>query len=190
MPTPHYISRLLPRSSTRLYASRSKGKPSATNAIVPPSKPKRPLLFVGYTTAQALLFSGFLGWGMVFGVSIHSYIHEEEEPISIWNRSGKRPKPDLPRAISLLHSLFPQQGRVITEDKILQAYSSTDFTAYIGSDDAKPHGVIVFPLSTEDVVTIVKIAAQCGLSVVSRGAGTGLEGHVTSVSGVTPTELA
>jgi hypothetical protein len=147
------------------------------------------LLFVGYSTAQALLFSGFLGWGAVFGISIHPYINEEE-PMPIWNRSSKRPKPDVPRAISLLHSLFPQEGRVITEHEILQAYSSTDFTAYIGSDDAKPHGAIVFPLSTKDVVTIVKIAAQCGLSVVSRGAGTGLEGHVTSVSRFPPSGLA
>jgi hypothetical protein len=157
--------------------------------MIPPSRSKRPFLFVGYTTAQALLFSGFLGWGMVFGISIHSYIHEEE-PIPIWDRSGKKPKPDLPRAVSLLHSLFPQQGRVITEDKILHAYSSTGFTAYIGSDHAKQHGVIVFPLSTEDVVTIVKIAAQCGISVVSKGAGTGLEGHVTSVSRVPPSRRA
>ena len=37
-------------------------------------------------------------------------------------------------------------------------------------------GLVVFPRTTEHVSAIVKLAAQAGLSVVARGAGTGLSG--------------
>ncbi|MBV9307175.1 MAG: FAD-binding protein [Acidobacteriaceae bacterium] len=44
-----------------------------------------------------------------------------------------------------------------------------------GVDKALPD-LVVFPRSTEDVVALVKIAAQYGLPIVGRGAGTGLSG--------------
>lgn len=175
---PRHVFRPFSKQSIRLYASRTKSRPT------PPSfsnEPKKPFLLVKNATAQTLLFAGFLGWGVVFGLSVHSYWNNNEESLSFWTSSSAPPKADLPKAISLLHSLFPQEGRVITDRKTLQAYNSTNYTAYIGSDEAKPHGVIVFPQSTEDVVKIVKIATQCGLSIVSKGSATSLEGHVISV---------
>src|SRR5689334_17781167 len=44
-----------------------------------------------------------------------------------------------------------------------------------GVDKGTP-GAVVFPSTTEDVSTIVRIAAAEGISIVPRGAGTGLSG--------------
>jgi len=44
-----------------------------------------------------------------------------------------------------------------------------------GVDKARPQAV-VFPRSTEDVVTVVKLAAKHNVAIVGRGAGTGLSG--------------
>ncbi len=51
-----------------------------------------------------------------------------------------------------------------------------------GVDKALPD-LVVFPRSTEDVVALVKIAAQYGLPIVGRGAGTGLSGGSIPRSG-------
>jgi glycolate oxidase len=61
------------------------------------------------------------------------------------------------------------------EDLMLYEYDG-------GVDKARPE-VVVFPLSTEDVVTIVKIARECGAPVVGRGAGTGLSGGAIPLEG-------
>lgn len=47
---------------------------------------------------------------------------------------------------------------------------------YDGGVDKAPPEMVVFPRSTEDVVAIVKIAAQYRIPLVGRGAGTGLSG--------------
>lgn len=141
---------------------------------------------ISASTAQSLFIFGVLAWGAVLGLGTHVYIHSEKEEPSVVQQlstgAPKRASPNLSKAISLLRTMFPEEGRIITDKATLKTYSATNYLAYIGSQDAKAHGVIVFPLSTEDVVKIVKIASQCGVSVVSRGSGTGLEGHTTSVS--------
>ncbi|MCC6859172.1 MAG: FAD-binding protein [Bryobacterales bacterium] len=47
---------------------------------------------------------------------------------------------------------------------------------YDGSVDKALPDLVVFPRSTEDVVAIVRIAAEYGVPVTGRGAGTGLSG--------------
>jgi glycolate oxidase len=49
-------------------------------------------------------------------------------------------------------------------------------------DKARPD-LVVFPLSTADVVQIVRIASEYGIPVVGRGAGTGLSGGSIPVEG-------
>lgn len=51
-----------------------------------------------------------------------------------------------------------------------------------GVDKALPE-LVVFPRSTEEVVTIVKLARQHDLSIVGRGAGTGLSGGAIARAG-------
>src|SRR5689334_21402255 len=47
---------------------------------------------------------------------------------------------------------------------------------YDGSVDKARPDMVVFPRSTEDVAAIVKISAEHGVTIVGRGAGTGLSG--------------
>ena len=54
---------------------------------------------------------------------------------------------------------------------------------YDGSVDKSRPEMIVFPRSTEDVVTIVKITGEHGVPIVGRGAGTGLSGGAIARSG-------
>ena len=51
-----------------------------------------------------------------------------------------------------------------------------------GVDKAQPE-LVVFPKTTEDVVTLVKLAREHGLTIVGRGAGTGLSGGAIARAG-------
>ncbi len=50
--------------------------------------------------------------------------------------------------------------------------------------------LVVFPMSTEEVVGVVRIAAQHRLPLVPFGAGTSLEGHVAAVAGGISVDLS
>ena len=50
--------------------------------------------------------------------------------------------------------------------------------------------VVVFPLSTDEVSAIVRLAAQHGAPVVPFGAGSSLEGHVNAVAGGVSIDLS
>ena len=64
-------------------------------------------------------------------------------------------------------------------------YKPEDLTLYEydgGVDKSRPD-IVVFPRSTEDVVAIVKLAAEFELPIVGRGAGTGLSGGAIARAG-------
>jgi glycolate oxidase len=64
-------------------------------------------------------------------------------------------------------------------------YKPEDLTLYEydgGVDKSRPD-FVVFPKSTADVVAIVKLAAEHGLPIVGRGAGTGLSGGAIARAG-------
>src|ERR1043166_8824954 len=50
--------------------------------------------------------------------------------------------------------------------------------------------VVAFPLSTEDVSAIVKLAARHGAAIVPFGAGSSLEGHVNALAGGISVDLS
>ena len=54
---------------------------------------------------------------------------------------------------------------------------------YDGGVDKHPPDLVVFPRSTQDVSSIVKIAAEARVPVVGRGAGTGLSGGAIPSAG-------
>src|SRR6202043_196152 len=54
---------------------------------------------------------------------------------------------------------------------------------YDGSVDKARPDIVVFPRSTEDVVSIVKISSEFKVPIVGRGAGTGLSGGAIAVAG-------
>ncbi len=80
----------------------------------------------------------------------------------------------------------PLQQRI---EKILgpggYLHKPEDLTLYEydgGVDKSRPD-LVVFPQSTEDVVAIVKLAAEVGAPIVGRGAGTGLSGGAIARAG-------
>ena len=69
--------------------------------------------------------------------------------------------------------------RLLTESSEIEGFRY-DETEYL--QPGLPLGV-AFPRSTEDVATIVRLAADHGVPVVPRGAGTGLSGGAAGVTG-------
>src|SRR5690242_11049858 len=54
---------------------------------------------------------------------------------------------------------------------------------YDGGVDKSRPDLVVFPRTTEEVAGVVKIAQECGVPIVGRGAGTGLSGGAIPVKG-------
>src|SRR5712692_8004453 len=75
----------------------------------------------------------------------------------------------------LVHLLGPRGYLSRPEDLTLYEYD--------GSIDKGRPDIVVFPRSTEDVVTIVKISREYGVPMVGRGAGTGLSGGAIARAG-------
>ncbi len=75
-----------------------------------------------------------------------------------------------------LKALFGEQGCLDRpEDLTLYEYDGA-------VDKARPE-LVVFPRSTEEVVSVVKLARDYGVPIVGRGAGTGLSGGAVPVAG-------
>jgi D-lactate dehydrogenase (cytochrome) len=79
-------------------------------------------------------------------------------------------------SIAELRTRFP--GRVETGDAVRRAHANT--LTWIAP---QPPDAVVWPLTTEDVVTIVGIAVRHVMPLVPFGAGTSLEGHVNAPAG-------
>ena len=80
---------------------------------------------------------------------------------------------------SALHAL----ERTVGERAVLHRDQDLLLYEYDGSIDKGRPECVVFPRRTEDVVEIVRIAAEHGLPIVGRGAGTGLSGGVIPTRG-------
>ncbi len=86
-----------------------------------------------------------------------------------------------PCSEALPRSAFPQPARQRLADRLgkkgyLERPEDLTLYEYDGSVDKVLPDMVVFPRTTEDVVEIVKIAKEYGVSLVGRGAGTGLSG--------------
>ncbi len=82
-----------------------------------------------------------------------------------------------------LQSLLPQ-GQVFTDRTALLVYEVD-----AGMDRGQPEAV-VFPRSVEDVVRVVQWAAEHGVPLIARGAGTGLSGGAVADRGGVILEFA
>ena len=78
--------------------------------------------------------------------------------------------------ISELEARLGKNG-VLSEPQDLKLYE------YDGGVDKSPPDAVVFPRSTDDVVFLVRLAAQHKLPIVGRGAGTGLSGGAIARNG-------
>jgi glycolate oxidase len=76
-----------------------------------------------------------------------------------------------------LHTLFAQDA-VVSDPSELVVYESDGFTIA----KARP-GAVVFPRTTGEVATLVKLLAKHGAQIVPRGSGTGLAGGCVGFDG-------
>src|SRR6266702_425090 len=79
-------------------------------------------------------------------------------------------------ALRSLKTLLPK-GQVFTDRASIVSYELD-----AGMDRGRPEG-IVFPRSTEDIVRIMRWAAEHAVPLVARGAGTGLSGGAVADRG-------
>lgn len=83
----------------------------------------------------------------------------------------------------LPQSALDSLERVVGERAVLHRDQDLLLYEYDGSIDKGRPECVVFPRNTEDVVEIVRIAAEHDLPIVGRGAGTGLSGGVIPTRG-------
>jgi glycolate oxidase len=78
--------------------------------------------------------------------------------------------------MSLPHLLLDRLTSRLGEAGILSKPSDLKLYEYDGGVDRHEPQLVVFPQSTEDVIAVVKAAAEFDVPIVGRGAGTGLSG--------------
>jgi D-lactate dehydrogenase (cytochrome) len=45
----------------------------------------------------------------------------------------------------------------------------------------QPPSIVVYPVSTEEVSSVIKLCSKCGIAIIPYGAGTSLEGHILAI---------
>src|SRR5215813_6278271 len=75
-----------------------------------------------------------------------------------------------------LLSAIPKLRQLLGKENVLFRPEDVMLYEYDAGVDKGTPGAVVFPSSTAEVAAIVRIAATEGVSVVPRGAGTGLSG--------------
>ncbi|PFH50696.1 hypothetical protein AMATHDRAFT_75487 [Amanita thiersii Skay4041] len=80
---------------------------------------------------------------------------------------------ELQAAIQELHKTFPQENSIMTDPEVLKTYGSSE-NSYL---PASPHSVVVRPMTTEDVISIVNIARKYKVPITPISGATSLEGH-------------
>ena len=75
------------------------------------------------------------------------------------------------RAIAELTALFG--NRLVTSSAVCEQHAQN--TTWLPKE---PPDAVIFPQSTDDVQTVVRICAKHSVPVIAFGAGTSLEGHV------------
>ena len=185
---PNY--RLMPTSSirpgpsclqSRRIATRVPLKMTKTSSSLEPNPP--PLS--SRESPLYLIYFGVSTWAALVGYGAHFYLSFSQDDsgprTALSGPPRKNSTSDLQHAISDLCQAFPGADRVLTDAEVLKTYGSPKYVTYLGSEAVHPHGVVVFPLSTEDVVVVVDIAKKWGVPIVPFGNGSSLEGHIAGV---------
>src|SRR3954454_17557397 len=81
-----------------------------------------------------------------------------------------------PEVLRAVESLLGVKG-------VLSKPNDRKLYEYDGGVDKSIPDIVAFPRTTEDVVGLVKIADMFGISIVGRGAGTGLSGGAIAIAG-------
>ena len=81
------------------------------------------------------------------------------------------------------HALLAQLEKIVGKTGVLSAPGELAVYGYDGSIERHAPDAVVLPTSTEEVAQVVRLAAENGVPVVPRGAGTGVSGGSVPVAG-------
>ncbi|KAF8889768.1 D-lactate dehydrogenase cytochrome oxidoreductase [Gymnopilus junonius] len=119
---------------------------------------------------QAVAYSAILLVMAEYFMECHSAASSDLSTASATKYASRK---DLQNAILELQAALPRQHSVLIDPEALKTYGSSDVSYHPTS----PHGVIVRPKSTQDVVKVVDIARKYHVPITPYGGGTSLEGH-------------
>ncbi|MBV8070362.1 MAG: FAD-binding protein [Acidobacteriaceae bacterium] len=85
--------------------------------------------------------------------------------------------------MAVADSFLTQLKSLLGGNAVLSRACDLKLYEYDGGVDKAPPEVVVFPRSTEQVVALVKLAAEQHMPIVGRGAGTGLSGGAIARAG-------
>ena len=80
-------------------------------------------------------------------------------------------------------ALARRLGRVIPPDRVLSRPEELMLYEYDALSSRRVPDAVVFPESTAEVVSVVRLAAGAGIPLIARGAGTGLSGGAVVTEG-------
>ncbi|TFY62407.1 hypothetical protein EVG20_g6718 [Dentipellis fragilis] len=150
-----------PRSSHKMFMGR---RLQSTAAEVTPKAGG----WGTYSLVGGCLLSGLVGYQLA------SNTKSEDVKRNAADSPKFRSPEDFRKAIDELKATFPSEGAVSTNPDDLQAHGFSAANTY---HKGVPHSVVVYPLSTEDVVKIVKIANKFLMPIVAYSGATSLEGQ-------------
>ncbi|KAJ8093062.1 D-lactate ferricytochrome c oxidoreductase [Marasmius tenuissimus] len=167
----------------RNYATK-RPQPPPRFATTPPSSTNGPKLlsylrhspwssqFPGSWKARAMAQAVIYAVGIVLATNyLDSYLFPEGK------KRGYATPREIKVAVEKLQAAFPEEDRVSTDSEVLKQHGASENSYH----PASPHSVVVFPLTTEDVVKIVKIATECVMPIVVYSGATSLEGHYSGI---------
>jgi glycolate oxidase len=94
-------------------------------------------------------------------------------------RSSRAP----PEILMTTDALARRLSRVIPPERVLSRPEDLMLYEYDALSSRRVPDAVVFPESTAEVVSVVKLAAAAGIPVIARGAGTGLSGGAVVTEG-------
>ncbi|KAJ8482850.1 hypothetical protein ONZ45_g14801 [Pleurotus djamor] len=112
-------------------------------------------------------YAGVIGYAVGTSWSSNS-----PESANTFNPQYGTPK-DFESAIRELREVLPKEGMVSRDEEDLERHGFSLYDYHPGA----LHSVIVYPLTTEDVVKVVNISRKYKMPVIPYSGGTSLEGH-------------
>jgi len=88
-----------------------------------------------------------------------------------------------PMAVASTSAIVDALRQLVPEDRLLWRDYDLMLYEYDGSIDKQRPAAVVFPLSTDEVSSIVKACTRLGAAYTARGAGTGLSGGAIPAQG-------
>ncbi|ESK96801.1 fad-binding [Moniliophthora roreri MCA 2997] len=121
--------------------------------------------------AGSSIISGLLGYALASSLKKQKVLDKPDSE----SQFGKYGTPqDFDQAIEELREAFKHDPEAVAtdpEELRIHGFSENDYLP------GTPHTVVVYPLSTEDVVKIVKIATKYRMPITPYSGATSLEGH-------------